>query len=129
MKTKERLEYPIMTRINKRAYDQLHGLLQQTRDETLAGLVRTIIHNRPVKTYIHDETMELVLEELASLRAEIKAIGVNINQITRYFNTYPEEERKRFYAKIGLARYIKMESKVDKAISLISKLSKSCLSK
>jgi hypothetical protein len=72
--------------------------------------------------------MDLLMEELADLRGQIRAIGVNINQITRLFNTYPEPRRKEFYAKTAFNEYLQIEAKIDRLLEIISKLSKKWLS-
>ncbi len=127
-KGEDRLERPVMTRINQAKYQELKRLADMTKDETISGLVRDIINNRPIQVYTHDETMDLLMEELASLRGQIRAIGVNINQITRLFNTYPEPRRKEFYAKTAFNEYLQLEAKIDRLLEIISKLSKQWLS-
>jgi hypothetical protein len=122
------LTYPVMTRITKAKYDELKMIAAKTKDETVSGLIRNIIHKRPVTVHTHDETLNLVMEELAALRGEIKSIGININQVTRLFNTYPEERRKEFYAKIAFNHYLGIESKIDRLLTIISKLAKRWLS-
>lgn len=122
------LTYPVMTRITKAKYDELKTIAAKTKDETVSGLIRNIIHNRPVIVYTHDETLNLVMEELAALRGEIKSIGININQVTRLFNTYPEERRKEFYAKIAFNQYWGIETKIDRLLTIVSKLAKKWLS-
>jgi hypothetical protein len=62
------LTYPVMTRITKAKYDELKTIAAKTKDETVSGLIRNIIHNRPVTVHTHDETLNLVMEELAALR-------------------------------------------------------------
>lgn len=124
----DRLERPVMTRINQVKYEELKRLADSTKDETISGLVRDIIHNRPIQVYSHDETMDLLMEELANLRGQIKAIGVNINQITRFFNTYPEPRRKEFYARTAFSEYLEIEVKIDRLLEIISKLAKQWLS-
>ena len=128
VKKETRLDFPVMTRINSDKYKELKRLAGSTKDETVSGLIRNIIHNRPIQVYTHDETMDLLMEELANLRAEIKAIGININQITRLFNTYPEPRRKEFYAKTAFAEYLRIEAKIDRLFEIISKLAKQWLS-
>ena len=127
-KGEDRLERPVMTRINQAKYQELKRLADMTKDETISGLVRDIINNRPIQVYTHDETMDLLMEELASLRGQIRAIGVNINQITRLFNTYPEPRRKEFYAKTAFNEYLLIEVKIDRLLEIISKLSRQWLS-
>lgn len=122
VKKEDKLEFPVMTRINQGKYKELKRLADNTKDETISSLVRDIIHNRPIQVYTHDETMDLLMEELANLRGEIKAIGININQITRLFNTYPEPQRKEFYAKTAFSEYLAIQQKIDRLLEIISKL-------
>ena len=128
VKKENKLEFPVMTRINSDKYKELKRLAGNTKDETISGLVRNIIHNRPIQVYTHDETLDLLMEELANLRGEIKAIGININQITRLFNTYPEPRRKEFYAKTAFSEYLAIETKIERLLEIISKLAKQWLS-
>jgi hypothetical protein len=127
-KREKGLTYPVMTRITKAKYDELKTIAAKTKDETVSGLIRNIIHNRPVTVHTHDETLNLVMEELAALRGEIKSIGININQVTRLFNTYPEQRRKEFYAKIAFNQYLGIETKIDRLLTIVSKLAKKWLS-
>jgi hypothetical protein len=126
-KGKKGLTYPVMTRLTKAKYDELKTIAGKTKDETVSGLIRNIIHNRPILVHTRDETLNLVMEELAALRGEIKSIGVNINQVTRLFNTYPEPKRKEFYAKIAFSSFVSTESKIDELLEIISKLAKKWL--
>jgi hypothetical protein len=127
-KGEKRLEHLVWTRITDKKYQELQLILLKSKGETLSGLVRKIIYKQQVKVYVHDETINIVMEELAALRTEIRSIGVNINQVTRYFNTYPEVKKKEFYAKIAFNSYVKMESKIDELLEIISKLAKKWLS-
>lgn len=116
------LTYVVTTRLTAKQYNEIKAIVDRTKDESVSGAVRKIILNRPIRILVHDNTTDLLLEELAAQRAEISAIGININQITRYFNTYPEDDRKRFYGKVGLQRYIQMQDKVDQLYKTISEL-------
>jgi hypothetical protein len=127
-KGEKRLEHLVWTRITDKKYQELQSILLKSKGETFSGLVRKIIYKQQVKVYIHDETINIVMEELAALRTEIRAIGVNINQVTRFFNTYPEVKKKEFYAKIAFSSYVRMESKIDELLEIISKLAKKWLS-
>lgn len=128
-KGEKRLQHLVWTRITDKKYQELQSILRKSKDETLSGLVRKIIYKQPVKVYVHDETINVVMEELATLRTEIRAIGININQVTRFFNTYPEIKRKEFYARIAFGSYVSTESKIEELLDIISKLAKKWLSK
>lgn len=127
-KGNEGLTRPVMTRIRNDKYQELSSIAKRTKDQTVSSIVRDIIHNNQVKVYTHDESTDLLLEELTALRSELNSIGVNFNQITRHFNTYPEEEKKRFYARIGFEKYQQVETKIDRLLELISILCKKWLS-
>ena len=93
----------------------------------MSRLVRAILTNRPVRVFTRDITLDNVMEELTRIRAEIKHIGVNINQITRKFNTYPEPQRKAFYAKMAFQEYLAIEPKIDHLFDIITPLARKWL--
>ncbi|MBN8877820.1 MAG: plasmid mobilization relaxosome protein MobC [Sphingobacteriales bacterium] len=128
MKEDNVLKYRIETRVNFRKYQELQHLLKNTINKDMSSLVRDILHNRPIKIYQYDHSLDITMEELAALRAEIRAIGVNINQITKLFNTYPEWQRKQFYGKTAFAEYIRTEAKIEQVLLIITKLSRKWLS-
>ncbi len=53
----------------------------------MSELVRSILYNRPIKVYTVDESFPKLREEISGIRKELKAIGINTNQVTRYFNS------------------------------------------
>ena len=94
----------------------------------MSGLLRNILNHQPVKIFTQDQTLNNLMEELAKHRTEINAIGVNINQITRHFNTYPDAIRKEYYAKTAFAAYLALQPKIERILSIISNLAKKWLS-
>jgi hypothetical protein len=124
----EQLKYKLTTRVDEKKHEELSGILSKNPNENMSSLVRKILLNRKVKVYTHDLTLDNLMEELARLRTEIRAIGVNINQMTRLFNTYPEEKKKEFYGKIAFKEYLKIDSKANELLLIISKLAKRWLS-
>ncbi len=127
-KGQEGLTKPVMTRIKKEKYDELSSLAKLSKGETVSSLVRKIVHDRPVKVFRHDESLDLVMEELAANRAEIRSIGVNINQMAKLFNTYPELEKKIYYAKNGYDRFLRLENNIETLLDKVDKLSHRWLS-
>lgn len=121
------LTCPVMTRITRAKYEEYQLLACKSKCESVSSIIRKMIYDKPVKVFVHDESMDLLMEELAAVRGEIKAIGININQMAKLFNTYTEPQIKAFYAKIGYKEYLRVESKVDEVLSLISKLAKKWL--
>jgi hypothetical protein len=124
----EALKFKLETRVNAKTYHELQRLLSQNPNKDMSSLIRDILLNRPVQIFTRDITLDNLMEELAKLRTEIRAIGININQITRLFNTYPEPRRKEFYARSAFAEYLAIEAKTDRLLEIISKLAKQWLS-
>ena len=127
-KSEEALKHKLFTRVNDSKFKEFQELLKKNPQNDMSTLLRSILYKTPIVVYTKDKTVDLLLEELAALRSEIKAIGVNINQMTRFFNTYPDQKQKEFYAKIGFTAFVRMEDKMDLAVDIISKLGKKWLS-
>jgi hypothetical protein len=114
------LKYKLTTKVKEQTYRKLEGLLKQDPLNDMSSLVRTILENRPVRIFTRDLTGADLVEELAQLRTEIGHIGININQITKKFNSYPELQRKGYYAKLAFNEYLTLEPKIEHLIILIS---------
>ena len=125
---KEALTCRIESRITLKKFNELQKLLGDVPNRDMSGLIRDILNNRPITVFTYDRSLDMVMQELAAHRTQIKAIGVNINQITRYFNTYPEENRKEFYAKTAFDRYQSLQPVIQNILLIITKLSKKWLS-
>lgn len=124
---KEVLRHEIKTRVNDQKFRELADLLQKTRCHTMSELVRNILNNRPVKVFSVDETYHQQMEELSAIRKELKAMGVNLNQLTRYFNSTDGASQKLFYALDAYRQYSSMQTKVDRLLEIVSKLSEKWL--
>ena len=122
------LKHRLYTRVNDTKFEELQRLLVGDPNYDMSSLLRDILHNRPVRVFTRDQTLDNVMEELAQLRTEIRAIGININQVTRLFNTYPEPTRKALYAKMAFKEYLLIEPKIDELLNVISKLAQKWLS-
>jgi len=85
------LLHELKTRVTAHKYEELQRILRQNPNNDMSGLLRDILNKQPVKVFTQDQTFNNLMEELSKLRSEIRAIGVTINQITRFFNTYPDQ--------------------------------------
>ena len=66
--------------------------------------------------------MDATMEELALIRKELRAIGININQITRSFNQDKAGTHRAFYVLKVADQYKKVDEKVEQLLTIISKL-------
>lgn len=74
--------------------------------------------------------MNTPMEELVSIRKELKAIGININQITRVFNQEKTNETKRHYCTLQVAElYKKVDAKVDRLLAIVAQFAEKWLQK
>jgi hypothetical protein len=118
----------VATKLTQSKYEEIEQVAKQSKGETISSVVRKIIHDKPVKVFRHDESLDLVMEELAANRSEIRAIGVNINQMAKLFNSYPELKNKVWSAKNGYDRYLQLESRIEYLLSRVDQLAKKWLS-
>lgn len=118
----------VQTRIIKKKHEELSAIARKTKGETISSLVRKIIEEKPITVYTRDESFDLVMEELAANRSEIRAIGVNINQMAKLFNTYPELKTKVFAARKGYERFLLLEDKIDRLLERTEEMAKRWLS-
>ena len=69
------------------------------------------------------------MEELATIRKELKAIGVNINQQTKYFHTSDNDAQRAFYVLKTTELYKGIDTKVERLLTLISEMAEKWLQK
>ena len=120
--TTQLLARPIAFRVTAREYQRLAGLLRNSDCHSLGEVVRRILYRKPIKLFHRDASLDGPMEELASLRQELRSIGVNINQITRHFHHSSLEARRVLLAEQALEPYRQVSTRVDLLLTLISRL-------
>lgn len=94
----------------------------------MGELIRKLINREKINCVYTDTTMNAPMEELVSIRKELKAIGVNINQITRSFNQEKTREAARQYYVMQVAElYKKVDIKVDRLLLMVGELTEKWL--
>lgn len=122
------LKHEVKTRVRTKTFKRLQTYINDAPNRDMSSLVRDILENKPVTVITYDRSLDMIMQELSATRAQIKAIGVNINQITRLFNTYTELKKKEFYAKIAFDKYLAVQPHIDRILVIVSNLSKKWLS-
>ncbi|WP_256006829.1 plasmid mobilization relaxosome protein MobC [Pedobacter deserti] len=123
------LSNPIIIRVTKAVFDKLEAKRKESDCGTIGEVARKILSDRPIKCFYKDVTLNPVMEELAQIRKELKAIGVNINQITRSFNQDKAERHRTYYVMQVADLYRKVDAKVDLLLSIITLLAERWLQK
>ena len=96
---------------------------------SIAEIARRILSNQNIKLYYQDISMNGPMEEMALIRKELKAIGININQITRSFNQDKAETHRAFYVLKVADLYKNVDAKVERLLVIIAGLAEKWLQK
>lgn len=118
----ELLAKTIIFRVTEEEYERLSGFVKNGDCHSLAEAARRVLNAQKITLLYKDISMNGPMEELAGIRKELRAIGININQVTRYFNGSSGEQQKVFHALKIAEQYTKVEAKVADLLALISKL-------
>jgi hypothetical protein len=118
----ELLSRNLIVRITEATWKKLDKLQQDSDCPTIAEVARRILTSRQIKLLHKDVSMNPVMEELALVRKELKAIGININQFARSFNQDKGGTHKAFYLLKAESEYQLVGEKVDQLLGLISQL-------
>ena len=119
----EPLNRLIGVRVSEKFYNKLEDLRRNSNSQSIGEFARMILQREKIIWYHKDESMDATAVELAGIRQELKAIGTNINQVTRYFNSKTIPAQKIFDALKILDEYKTIENKVDRLLNAISDLS------
>jgi hypothetical protein len=115
----ERLIHKIGLRVSDPFYKKMEGWLAQSNCQTIAELARLILYKEEIIWYHKDSSSDTITVELTAIRKELKAIGTNINQVTRYFNGTTIPNQKIFEALKILDEYKKVSEKANMLITLL----------
>ncbi|MBX2914705.1 MAG: plasmid mobilization relaxosome protein MobC [Cyclobacteriaceae bacterium] len=122
--TEEPLNHLIGVRVSEAFYNKLEGLRKNSNCQTLGEFARMILQKEEIIWYHKDASSDTVTVELTAIRKELKAIGTNVNQVTRYFNGSTIPNQKIFDALKILDEYKRVTSQVDKLLTLLDNMLK-----
>jgi hypothetical protein len=118
----ELLIHRIRTRVNDKAYKRLTELLNSSNCQTVGQLVRKILSRERITVYHKDKSLDGPIQELIQIRNELRAIGVNINQITHHFHTAETTNQRMFDALKVAESYREVGDKVNVLVEMVAKL-------
>jgi hypothetical protein len=125
----EMLTEIIMLRVTKATWDKLENIRSKSDCRTIPEVARRIIDREKIIFFHKDASMDAPMEVLISIQKELKAIGVNINQVTRNFNNMAGERERWYQVKRAAQYYSQVDTKVSLLLTLISQLAKKWLQK
>lgn len=119
----------IIIRVNEALFKRLKKLERESDCSSVAEVVRKIISRQRINCFYRDISMNGPMEELALIRKELKSIGININQQTRFFHTSTTAAERSFYAMKTAELYRRVDRKVDRLLVIVSALAEKWLPK
>lgn len=123
------LTHPIRTRLTRKNYNRLEEIARNSDCSSVGEVARRILSRQRIVLFHRDISMNGPMEELALIRKELKSIGININQQTRYFNASRSSAERAFYTMKTAELYEKSDTKVDRLLEIVSVLAQKWLPK
>jgi len=121
------LVHRINTRVTDKVFNRLEGLMAKSNCQSMAELVRRIVSKEKIVVLHRDMALQEHVHQLAGIRSELHAMGVNINQITHSFHSSNNRHEKMFHAlKVG-EEYSKVGEKVEILIEMVDRLGRKWL--
>jgi len=117
-------------RLTKKAYDRLDKIRQSSNCHSVGEVARKLLSQEKITLFYKDVTLNSAMEELALIRKELKAIGININQLTRGFNIANKKGQPTNHYLIQVVRlYQIVEDKTDELLTIVNRLAQKWLPK
>lgn len=70
-------------------HEKLVRKYRATTCRTMSDFVRAKLFQKPVTLRVYNASLDAALQELSLLREELRAVGNNLNQVTRHINANP----------------------------------------
>jgi hypothetical protein len=86
-----------------------------------------ILSGEQINCFYKDVSLNAPMEEMALIRKELKAIGININQQTKFFHMSKSEAQRTFFALKTAELYEKVGGKVEELLTIINRLAEKWL--
>jgi len=118
----EILSHPIIVRVTGKVFQKLEKLMGESGCQSIGEVARMILSDQPIKCFYVDVSMNAPMEQLALIRKELKAIGININQQTRYFHGSRSDAQKSFYALKTAELYKQVGHKTEELLNIVNAL-------
>jgi hypothetical protein len=125
----EMLTEIIMLRVTKGTFDKLENIRSNSDCQTIPEVIRRIIGREKIIFFHKDASMDAPMEMLIAIQKELKTIGVNINQVTRNFNSMAGERQRWYQVKRAAQYYSQVDTRVSLLLTMISQLAKKWLQK
>ncbi|MVT07732.1 plasmid mobilization relaxosome protein MobC [Chitinophaga tropicalis] len=119
----------VRTRVTEKVYQRLQYMVSEGDCNSVGEAARRILSGDKIAIFYVDNSLNVPMQRLVEIRQELRDIGVNINQVTRYFNSSTGSDKKLFHSLNVLERYQQVNERVDELLEIVKALSKKWLQK
>src|SRR5690606_10282123 len=112
------LSRPIIVRVDEALFNRLEKLQKESDCRSIGEVARRILTGKRINCFYRDISLNAPMEEMALIRKELKAIGININQQTHRFHTSQSESERAFYTMKTAELYKQVGGKVDELLTI-----------
>lgn len=123
------LSHSIIIRVTETVFKKLEKLQQESDCQSIGEIARKILSKQKINCFYRDISLNAPMEEMALIRKELKAIGININQQTHRFHISETDAQRSFYVLKTAELYKKVDEKVAQLLLIISALAEKWLAK
>jgi hypothetical protein len=124
------LTHFVRTRLTEAAFKRLDKIRQSSDCHSVGEVARKLLSQEKITLFYKDMTLNSAMEELALIRKELKAIGININQLTRVYHVARKKGHQTDYYLLQVANlYQTVDTKTDELLHIINQLSQKWLPK
>lgn len=102
-------------RVPTTEHQRLQQLYQSTTCRTFSEFIRAVLLSRKIITTTRNQSLDDAVAELSKLRAELNAIGKNINQVVKILHA-AITPRERNFAMDTLTRHLEQFTRTQAAI-------------
>ena len=114
-------------RLTDAAFNRLEKISKSSDCRTVGEAARKILSKEKITLFYKDITLNSAMEELALVRKELRAIGININQITKAFHSDKREQSQIIQVSKVMQLYEQVEAKTDTLLKIINRLAEKWL--
>jgi len=114
-------------RLTDAAFQRLEKISKSSDCRTVGEAARKILSKEKITLFYKDMTLNTAMEELALIRKELRAIGININQVTKAFHSDKREHSQNIQVSKILKLYHDVEEKTDNLLTLVNRLAEQWL--
>jgi hypothetical protein len=121
------LGQPIIVRVTEKVFKRLEKIQQESGCQSIGEVARMILSGEQINCFYKDVSLNAPMEEMAMIRKELKAIGININQQTKFFHMSKSEAQRAFFTLKTAELYKKVGGKVEELLAIINRLAEKWL--